>query len=222
MTVMSSPTRIFIIEDHPSVTNGYINWLSGHTDLLYVGNALHPQQAMGQLHAIDQLPHVLIMDFSFADDDTILPYIEKLRELAPLAGMIVMTSHVRPDILRQIVAANVDGILTKDEGEDAFIQCIRSVAAGGSCQGKRVREVLRTISPAKRAFDSLTPTQQNILKQLSTGQPDKHLIDTLGIAGSTLDNHRTAILEKLRAQDIPVYTKAELAVWYAKYCSELG
>ena len=162
------------------------------------------------------------MDFSFGNEDTILSYIEKLCELAPLAGMMVMTSHDSPDILRKIAATNVDGLLTKDECREGFIQCIRSVAAGGSYQGRRVRESLRTTSPARRAFDSLTPAQKNILQLLATGQPDKQLTDALGIAASTLDNHRTAIFEKLRAQDIPVYAKAELAVWYARHQSELG
>lgn len=219
---MNSPTRIFIIEDHPSVTNGYIQWLNGHNDLLHVGDATHPKQAIGQLHAIAELPDVLIMDFSFPNEDTILPYIEKLRELAPLTGMMVITSHDRPDILRKIVAANMDGILTKDEGQDGFIQCIRSVVAGGSYQGKRVREALRTISPAKRAYDSLTQTEKRVLQLLATGKPDKHLTDLLGIAESTLDNHRTAIFTKLRAQDIEVHAKAELAVWYAQHQSQLG
>jgi len=127
------------------------------------------------------------------------------------------TSYDMPDKLRHINAAGPEAILIKDDTRDCFVQCIRSVAAGGTFLSRAVRDALRIINPARLAFDSLTATQRKVLVLLASAQPDTQVAEALHISVSTLDNHRTPILEKLRAHGFQVYSKAELALWHAQH-----
>lgn len=204
------------------VVEGYARWIADEPDMELLGHCSYPHQAMGQLHSMPELPDVLVMDFSFGEHGDITPHIPKLRELAPKAAMVIITSYTMPDKLRLIHAAGPEAILIKDDTRDCFVQCIRSVAAGGTFLSRSVRDALRVINPARLAFDSLTATQRKVLVLLASAQPDTQVAEALHISVSTLDNHRTPILEKLRAHGFEVYSKAELAVWYAQHRDSLG
>lgn len=199
------------------VVAGYAQWIADEEGMQLLGHCAYPLQAIGQLHSIPELPDVLVMDYSFGEHGDITTYMPKLRELAPKAALVIITSYTMPDKLRLINAAGPEAILIKDDTRECFVQCIRSVAAGGTFLSRSVRDALRIINPARLAFDSLTATQRKVLVLLASGQPDTQVAEALHISISTLDNHRTPILEKLRAHRFEVYSKAELAVWYAQH-----
>lgn len=200
------------------MVEGYRNWLATDPSFVMLGHASDPVRARGVLHALPELPQVLLLDYSYPDGSTIIDHLHGLRELAPLAAMVVITSYDRPDILRTIDAAGVDGLLTKDDNRECFLQCITAVAAGNACHSQRVRAALRTSDPVRDALEALTPAQRSALPLLASGMPDKEVAARLAIAASTLDGHRTAILDKLRQHGFKVFSKAELAVWHARHC----
>jgi len=214
---MERPIGIFIIEHHDMVVAGYAHWIADEAGMHLLGHSSYPHEAIGRLHSIPELPDVVVMDYSFGDYGDIISHIPKLRELAPLAAFVIITSYDMPDKLRHINAAGPEAILIKDDTRDCFVQCIRSVAAGGTFLSRAVRDALRIINPARLAFDSLTATQRKVLVLLASAQPDTQVAEALHISVSTLDNHRTPILEKLRAHGFQVYSKAELALWHAQH-----
>lgn len=218
---METPLRIYIIEHHPMVVEGYARWIADEPDMQLLGHSRFPHEAMGHIHALPELPDVLVMDFSFEERGDITAHMPRLRELAPKAAMVIITSYTMPDKLRLMNASGPEAILIKDDTRDCFVQCLRSVAAGGTFHSRAVRDALRTVNPARLAFDNLTTTQRRVLLMLASARPDAQVADALHISVSTLDNHRTTILEKLRADGFEVYSKAELALWYAHHRDSL-
>lgn len=213
---------VHITEHHPSVVAGYTMWLGKETDIKLLGTAKHPKEALLQFATMDELPTVLIMDYSYAEDDTVVYYLGELRQACPNAAIMIITGYDLPHVLRIIHRAGVEGLVVKNDGEKGFIQCVRAIAAGGSFYSQTVRKHVGQGLKIEAVIRDLSDKQKQVLLELASGQPDKILCDKLNVANSTLDNYRTAIYTKLRDQGYEVYSKPELVQWYNNHKDELS
>ena len=85
---------------------------------------------------------------------------------------------------------------------------------------KRVREALEVdrlkrqgdgqMTDLRLRLDQLTERERQVLTQVVTGKQSKHIADTLGIAVSTVDNHRANIMRKLQAETSADLTRIAL------------
>ena len=57
---------------------------------------------------------------------------------------------------------------------------------------------------------------------MSTGLPDAEIKKILGIATSTLDNHKTNLFAKIRDHGFEVHSKAELAAWFRAFANDIS
>lgn len=206
--------KVHITEHHHSVVAGYKLWLGKEADMKLLGTAVHPREALAQLNSNSTQPDVLIMDYSFGEDDNVISFLDEIRKTYPDTAVMVITGYHLPHILRAIHRAGVDGLIIKDDGAEGFIQCIRAIASGGVFFSQSVRKHIEKEAKADVLMRSLSSKQKEVLLQLATGLPDKLLCEELNIAPSTLDNYRTNIYTKLREQGFGVFSKAELVGWY--------
>lgn len=217
---MKNNIYLHITEHHKSVISGYKLWIGKETDFKLIGTSAHPEEAVKDCANMTRKPDVLILDYVFGEQ-TIIPYIAPLKNACPDAGLMAVTGYDLPYVIRALHGAGIDGIITKDEGADGFIQCIRAVAAGGIYQSQVVRQYLQEENKILDLLASLTPAEKKVLRQLATGMPDSEVRQTLGIAASTLDNHRTNVFTKIRKHGFEVFSKAELVGWYNGFSNEL-
>lgn len=213
---------VHITEHHQSVVAGYKLWLGKEVDLKLLGTAKHPEEALLQLKDKQEKPDVMIMDYSFGENDNVVSYLHEIRSTCPDTAIMVITGYDMPHILRSIHKAGVEGLIIKDDGAKGFIQCIRAIASGGVFCSQSVRKQIEKVSTVDTLMQTLSDKQKIVLIQLATGLPDKVLCDKLNIAPSTLDNYRTALYAKMRDKGFEVFSKAELAAWYTAHKEELN
>lgn len=213
--------HIHITEHHLSVVAGYKLWLGKENDLNLVGTSRHPAETMEEARAMNPKPDVFILDYSFGENDTIIPYIPEFRAQFPDSSLMVATGYDYPHVIRSLHAAGADGLITKDNAAGAFIQCIRALASGGIYYCKKSRQYIEEANKLDDLIGSLTPSQKRVLAELATGKPDREICSTLNMAPSTLDNHRTRLFLKLREHGFVIYSKAELVNWYNQHAMEL-
>lgn len=214
--------NVHITEHHLSVVAGYKLWIGKEHDLNLVGTAKHPSNTIEQASDMSPKPDVFILDYSYGENDSIIPYIPEFRAQFPDSSLMVATGYDFPHIIRSLHAAGADGLITKDNAAGAFIQCIRALASGGLYYCKKSRQFIEEVNKLDDLMASLTPSQKRVLAALATGKPDREICSTLNMATSTLDNHRTRLFLKLREHGFVIYSKAELVKWYNQYAMEMS
>lgn len=213
--------HVHITEHHLSVVAGYKLWLGKEHDLNLLGTCGHPAETLEQGSTMNPKPDVFILDYSFGEKDTIIPYIPEFRTQFPDSSLMVATGFDMPHVIRSLYAAGADGLITKDNSSAAFIQCIRALASGGLFYCKRTRQYIEEANTLDDLLNALTPSEKKVMAELATGKPDREITETLQMAASTLDNHRTKIFLKLREHGFIIYSKAELVGWYNQHAMEL-
>lgn len=214
--------NVHITEHHLSVVAGYKLWIGKEHDFHLVGSAKHPAQTMEEASTMNPKPDVFILDYSFGENDTIIPYIPEFRAQFPDSSLMIATGYDYPHVIRSLHAAGADGLITKDNPASAFIQCIRALASGGLYYCKKSRQYIAEVNKLDDLLKALTPSEKRVMTELATGKPDREICSTLNMAPSTLDNHRTRLFLKLREHGFVIYSKAELVKWYNQYAMEMS
>ncbi|HUK09481.1 MAG TPA: response regulator transcription factor [Stellaceae bacterium] len=156
-------------------------------------------------------PELLLIDLS----DTGISE-SNVRDWAPITKVVLLAADLDLGLLSEYFAAGASGYLLKNISADAFRESIRLVLAGEKVLPSGLATVIHRISvswrpTAKRGgFDKLSNREIDILRGLATGQSNKVIADTRGIAESTVKVHVKRILHKIH-----VSNRTQAALWGA-------
>jgi len=214
---MEKTINVHITEHHISVITGYKLWLGKESGFNLSGTSSHPADTLEKASSMKPIPDVFVLDYSFDEDDTVVPYVSKFRNQFPHSSLMVVTGYNIPHVIRSLYKSGVDGIITKDNGAGTFIQCLRALAVGGVFYCKTIRKYISSENKVIGLINSLTPMEIKVMTELAKGLTDKDVQEALNLAPSTLDNHRTRLFQKLRQHGYYIRTKAELVNWKNKH-----
>lgn len=213
---MAEMIRIVILEDHPSVVDGYHLRLDKLRDIEIVAELSFGEELEPALIA-HQPVHLLLLDINVPTSSTnsnpypILQLMPRFLDIYPGLQILVISMHKGRSLIKAIVQAGASGYILKDDREAIanLDSVVRSVARGGIHFSREAhRELLRQPTD----FLPLTPRQIQTIS-LCSAYPDKttaEIADLLGLADSTVRNllslsyaklevrSRTALVEKLR------------------------
>ena len=132
--------------------------------------------------------------------------LRRLRETAPAARVIVLTSFGEDERLFTALRAGATGYLLKDVEPAELVRAIRTVHAGGAplspAVAARVVEELASGGGAGRAAaDELTPRELEVLCLIARGRSNKRIALELGVAEKTVKTHVSHVLAKLGLSD---------------------
>lgn len=122
------PIRILITDDHPVVRDGLRAILAG-TGFVVVGEAESGPQAAAR--AAELGPDVVLMDVRMPGGDG-LSATRRVREAAPGAAVVILTSFEDETYLREAIAAGAAGFVLKGSPRELLVDSIRIAHAGGS------------------------------------------------------------------------------------------
>jgi DNA-binding NarL/FixJ family response regulator len=104
-------------------------------------------------------------------------------------------------LLRTLLAAGVDAIVSKSDPPLKLFEAIECVRQGGAfLSGSIARtliESLRKTERLRRDLDGLSQRELDVLKLLATGNTDQQIAGALGIAARTVGTHLQHVYEKL-------------------------
>ncbi len=202
-----APIRILLADDHTVVRDGLRALLEKQPDMTVVAEAGDGRETVRL--AEEQLPDVIVMDIAMPN----MNGIEATRRITgsnPQTAVVILSMHQDESYVLRSLKAGAKGYLLKDSLRSDVIEAIRSVAQGRSFLTRKVSRMLQEdyVRQMERrgvddSYDLLTDREREILQLIAEGRTNKEVATMLNISLTTVETHRTHILQKLGLHSIP-------------------
>jgi two-component system, NarL family, response regulator NreC len=194
-------TRILLVDDHQIMREGLMSLMANEPDLEVVGDASDGRQAVQLARKLR--PDLVVMDISMPG----LSGIEATRQIldeVDRARVLALSMHADPRFVAGALEAGAHGYMIKDCTSQELLECIRTVAGGGTYLSPQVAEVVvrgfvrrlgeETGTPPASV---LTPREREVLQLLVEGHTVKAIAERIHLGVKTVETHRRNIMEKL-------------------------
>jgi two-component system response regulator NreC len=194
-------TRILLVDDHQIMREGLMSLMANEPDLEVVGDASDGRQAVQLAKRLR--PDLVVMDISMPGLSGIEATRQILEEL-DRARVLALSMHADPRFVAGALEAGAHGYMIKDCTSQELLECIRTVANGGTYLSPQVAEVVvkgfvrrlgeETGTPPASV---LTPREREVLQLLVEGHTVKAIAERIHLGVKTVETHRRNIMEKL-------------------------
>ena len=207
-----SKVRILIADDHGVVRKGLRLQLEQHENFEVVGEAADGREAV---HAADELkPDVVIMDIAMPNLNGIQAATQVVKR-NPQIGIIMLSMHSDESYLMRTLAAGAKGYLLKDTADVDLYRAVQVVAQGKpffspAIANTLLEDYMRRLQQRglQDSYDLLTDREKEILQLLAEGKSNKEVATVLDVSPSTVETHRTRIMQKL-----DLHSSAEIVLY---------
>lgn len=204
--------RILLADDHTVVRQGLRRVLEARPEWQVVAEAGDGREAVRL--AEETQPDVAILDVAMP----LLNGIEAVRQIArkvPSTRMLVLSMHADEAYVTQMLRAGAAGYLLKDSADVDLLQAVDAVSAGKSFFSPAIARVIaddyvRHLADrgATDRFGLLSEREREIFQLIAEGKTNKEIAAMLFVSPSTVDTHRSRIMEKL-----DVHSAAEIVLY---------
>ena len=201
--------RVFLVEDHPVMREGYASLISHEPDMEICGQAGTAEEAFSVVP--DLHPDVVVADLSLPGVNGI-ELIKRLHALNACGAVLVVSAHDESLYAERALAAGALGYLMKHESAGNVVDAIRRVHAGALYLSAKLRErlILSRIgkaSPTRSAIDPLTDREIEVFEQFGRGRTTQEIAQRLGLSAKTVESHRANIKKKLGIEHAPEFVQ---------------
>jgi DNA-binding NarL/FixJ family response regulator len=215
------PVRVVVGDDEPLTRKGIVSVLE-EAGFEVVGEAAEANDLIRKAKA--HKPDVVVTDIQMppgnADDG--LRAAEQIRAAHPDIGVLILSQYLEAHYALKLVGDRAQGVgyLLKQRISDVSLlaDAVRRVARGGSALDPEVVQRMvarpRTGSP----INALTPRERDVLALMAEGRSNGAIAARLVVTVGAIENHVTAIFDKLGLPPEPEDHRRVLAVLkYLKY-----
>lgn len=146
---------------------------------------------------------IVLLDFEPEDN---FPLLFRLRREFPEFRIVIWSKKIAPEVVYQLMTIGVQGVFLSSSTPEAFLECIRTVASGGTWFDKELDTSLAGFRTA-----ALTLRETQLVIMVSQGRKNKEIAAALGLSNSTVRMYMSALFRKLGAKD-----RYELAIYGAR------
>ena len=213
--------RVVVGDDEPLTRKGIVSVLE-EAGFEVVGEAAEANDLIRKAKA--HKPDVVVTDIQMppgnADDG--LRAAEQIRAAHPDIGVLILSQYLEAHYALKLVGDRAQGVgyLLKQRISDVSLlaDAVRRVARGGSALDPEVVQRMvarpRTGSP----INALTPRERDVLALMAEGRSNRAIAARLVVTVGAIENHVTAIFDKLGLRPEPEDHRRVLAVLkYLKY-----
>ena len=198
---MNTTIRILLVDDHAIVREGLRTMLVEEPGLEVAAEAATGAEAVAL--AASLRPDVVLMDVVMPDGDGIQA-LRQIRQANPQSRVLMLTSFVDEQKVREAIQAGATGYLLKDVLKAELLRAIRAAARDEptlhpEAQRQLIRQVLHPQEPS--LLDALTARESQVLRRIAQGCSNKEIAAILGLTEGTVKGYVSAILVKIGAAD---------------------
>ena len=209
---VSEPIRIVLADDHAIWRSGVRSMLDD-TEFEVVGEASSGKEALEVVR--EAKPQIILLDIRMASGDG-LDTLQSLKKEHPRLMVVMLTTYDNPTYMARAVAGGAAGYLLKGIEYEPLLEALRAVASGETLlTAQDLTRSLRGITPdaagSEDLIEPLTDREEEVLRLVATGLPNREIASILFVAESTIKTHVEHILGKLGVSD-----RVQAAVWAAR------
>lgn len=200
--------RLIVVDDHMVIRRGLEVMLEG-SGIEIVGEAANCEQAASLVSLIPA--QVILMDVQMPGEDG-LGCLGRLLNQQPELSVLVYSAFSNPNYMARAVSLGASGYILKTDSRKRLVEAIKKAAEGESVWS---REELRKVSGSSPTSSlgmnvevPLTHRESEVLVQLTYGQTNKEIAQSLDISYETVKEHVQHILRKVGVSD-----RTQAAVW---------
>jgi two-component system nitrate/nitrite response regulator NarL len=178
------PIRLFVVDDHALFREGLLRLLQKDAGLEIMGSADSSEATLAQLPglAVD----VLILDYDLGDE-TVLPLVAKLKQRGFQGRMLVVTAGLPNRDALELIRQGVSGIFHKKHPPEELHKSIIEVAAGKVLiEQTYFQSLVESADLQSKPQLPYTERDQQILRHLLEGCPNKEIAQRLGVSESAV------------------------------------
>lgn len=160
--------------------------------------------------------HILLLDIGLPGISGI-EGIPKILDIFPNLDIIMLTTYEEEEVILQAICAGACSYISKKASLSQIVDAIRIVANGGSYMSPSIaKEIVQHLMSGglKKAENSLTERQNQILKALSEGKSYKQISTELFISIETVRTHVKKLYRLLhvnnKAEAITLYLQGKI------------
>ncbi len=185
--------RVVIADDHPVVRAGVRALLDAEEDIVVVGEAATPDEAvaLAETHA----PELVLMDLQFGDRASGTEATRRVRALAAPPYVLVLTNYDTDGDILGAVEAGASGYLLKDAPPDELLAGVRAAAAGQSALAPAIAG--RLLARLREPRVTLSVREIEVLQLVSRGASNAEVAARLHITDATVKSHLAHVFSKL-------------------------
>lgn len=199
--------KVFLVDDHTLVREGFAKMLSLEPDIDVVGQASTADEAITLVKKTN--PEIVLMDVRLSEDSGI-EATRRIKDECPKVEVIILSMYNEDEYIFEAIKAGASGYVLKDISKDDLVRAIRVVHSGESLiQPSLAKKVLKEFAhlaneppqAAKGTLRELSDREVEVLKFVSNGKSNKEIADTLSISETTVKAHLRSIFRKLEVND---------------------
>jgi two-component system response regulator DesR len=188
--------RVAVVDDHPHVAIALRALLDKTPDIRLVAEAGLGSEVLALVQR--ERPHVLLLDLLIEPEFDALSTIRDLRANFPNLRICLLSAHLEPIYVRDLLEAGVCGYILKDDDYVSHIESIvRDLAAGRLYLSPQAYEALAQATQQAGDRELLTDRERDILRLARHGLPNPQIARALHLSPGTVRNHLSAIYRKL-------------------------
>ncbi|MBN1440714.1 MAG: response regulator transcription factor [Anaerolineales bacterium] len=188
--------RVAIVDDHPHVAIALRTLLERTPDIRLVDEARRGGEAMNLVRRSS--PDVLLLDLFLEPEFDARTAVRALRADFPDLKVCVISAHLEPALVRELLQAGVYGYILKDDDYVSRIDgIVHDLAAGKIYLSPQAHDALAEITRAGESEKTLSEREIEILRLARRGLPNPQIAESLHISPGTVRNHLSAIYAKL-------------------------
>jgi DNA-binding NarL/FixJ family response regulator len=187
--------RVFIVDDHPLVSEGLRSLLGAEKNIALTGYAPSGQACLD--YFTDQKADVILMDIGLPDMTGIeLCGIIKTR--FPEVMVLALSSFNEGHYVKQMMEKGASGYVIKNADKEVLLEAIYEVNKGKTYLCFEAGHAARKEnSNAVTRLPPLTRREKEVLQLIAEGYTNPEIAEKLFVSLSTVDTHRKSLLAKL-------------------------
>jgi two-component system response regulator NreC len=196
-----SKTTVLLVDDHAMLRAGLRLLIGGQHDMNVVGEAGTLRDA---IEAAARLrPAVIVLDLSMPGGAGVAG-VQRLRDVAPQARILVLTMHDDPAYVRSAMAMGASGYVVKSAADTELLTAIRAVARGRVFLDIQSEGPLESVFGARASkadtpapIATLSEREREVLTEVAKGYTSQQIADRIGLSVKTVESYRARFMAKL-------------------------
>lgn len=211
----TQPLRVVVGEDQPLTQKGIIAALE-EAGFEVAGVAADATDLLRKTGA--HKPDVVVTDIQMPPDnsDDGLRAAQQIRATQPAVGVLILSQYLEARYALKLVGDRAQGVgyLLKHRVGDLslFTDAVRRVARGGSALDPEVVERMVARPRHGGPMTELTPREREVLALMAEGRSNASIAAAMVVTVGAVENHVTAIFDKLGLRPEPELHRRVLAV----------